>query len=312
LAVASKRRVVVNSPGRRRSKSRRRNLSDKQIAIFGSKQQKAALKRRRSMARSNSHRKRSNSVQRTIHRAKSYSRRKSHRRKNPGDILSLVLNPGGTKKGKSMAAPKRRKYRSSDRRHNRRRRSASNPHRRRRHHSYGHRSNPMRRHRRIRRRNAGGATGGLQSNMMMLVAGAAGFFGSKVLTQAVMGASNTGVVGYFGNAIATGGLALVAYMLKFKKAAAAILAGGVLQIAARAVTDYTPFGQFTSSLGVGDYQMQSFVTPQRLVDPLGSAQIEIPPAWAPQVVTTAAPPGGVHGYNRTGGGTYSGGGLYAT
>lgn len=149
-------------------------------------------------------------------------------------------------------------------------------------------------------------------NIVFLVAGAAGFFGSKVLTQAVMGASNTGVVGYFGNAIATGALALVAYMLKMKNAAAAILAGGVLQIAARAVTDYTPFGQFTSSLGVGDYQMQSFVTPQRLKDPLGSAEIEIPPGWAPQVIQGAAPPGGVHGFNRTGGGLYSGGGLYAT
>jgi len=149
--------------------------------------------------------------------------------------------------------------------------------------------------------------------MMMLVGGAAGFFGSKALTQAVMGASNVGVAGYFGNAVATGGLALVAYMLKFRKEAAAILAGGVLQIIARAVTDYTPFGQFTSSLGVGDYQMQAFATPQRLKDPLNSAEIEIPTGWgAPVVVSTAQPPGGVHGFNRNGGGLYTGGGLYAT
>jgi hypothetical protein len=150
--------------------------------------------------------------------------------------------------------------------------------------------------------------------MVFLVAGATGFFGSKVLTQAVMGASNTGVVGYFGNAIATGALALVAYMLKWKNAAGAILAGGVLQIAARAVTDYTPFGSVASSLGVGDYQVQNFVTPQRLVAPLDSAQIQIPAGWGapPVAIQTAAPPAGMTGFNRTGGGTYSGGGLYAS
>lgn len=149
--------------------------------------------------------------------------------------------------------------------------------------------------------------------MMLLVGGAVGFFGSKALTQAVMGASNTGMVGYFGNAVATGVLSFAAYMLKFRREAGAILAGGVLQIIARAVSDYTPFGQFTSSLGVGDYQMQAFATPQRLKDPLNSAEIEIPTGWgAPVVVSTATPPGGVHSYNRTGGGLYSGGGLYAS
>ena len=35
----------------------------------------------------------------------------------------------------------------------------------------------------------------------------------------------------------------------------------------------------TSQLGVGDYQMQNFVTPQRLQDPLNSAAIEIPSGW---------------------------------
>jgi hypothetical protein len=151
--------------------------------------------------------------------------------------------------------------------------------------------------------------------MMFLVAGATGFFGSKVLTQAVMGSSNTGFIGYFGNAASTAALALVAYMLKWKSAAGAILAGGVLQIAARALTDYTPFGKVTAQLGVGDYQVQNFVTPQRLVAPLDSARIEIPSGWgAPPavVVNGAAPPAGMTGFNRTGGGTYSGGGLYAS
>jgi hypothetical protein len=147
---------------------------------------------------------------------------------------------------------------------------------------------------------------------VFLLAGAGGYFGSKMLTQIAMGAANTGMAGYFGNAIATAALALTAYMFKMKKAAGAIVAGGVLQIAARALTDSTAFGKLTSSLGVGDYQMQSFVTPQRLKDPLNSAEIEIPPGWAPTVIQTAAAPAGMHGYNRNGGGLYSGGGLYAS
>jgi hypothetical protein len=133
-----------------------------------------------------------------------------------------------------------------------------------------------------------------------------------MLTQIAMGSANTGMAGYFGNAIATAALALTAYMFKMRKAAGAIVAGGAIQIVARALADSTAFGKLTSSLGVGDYQMQSFVTPQRLKDPLNSAEIEIPPGWAPTVIQTAAAPAGMHGYNRNGGGLYSGGGLYAS
>lgn len=155
--------------------------------------------------------------------------------------------------------------------------------------------------------------GSLKQNSIFLLAGAAGFFGTKLLTQAVMGPSNTGVAGYFGNAVATAGLALLAYLLKFKRASAAIVAGGVLQVLARVVTDQTPFGKFTSALGVGDYQMQSYVTPQRLTDPLGSAEVEIPPGWAPKVIQSAAAPAGHAGYsgNIPGGGLYSPRGLYS-
>lgn len=155
--------------------------------------------------------------------------------------------------------------------------------------------------------------GGLKQNLLFLGAGAVGFFGSKLLTQAVMQDRNTGMAGYIGNAVASGGLALFLSMFRAtRKFAGPVLAGGVLQIAFRAMVDKTPFGQLTSKLGVGDYQMQSFVTPQRLKHPLDSAEIEIPPGWAPQIVQSAGVPGGVRGYNRDGGGTYSGGGMYAT
>lgn len=151
--------------------------------------------------------------------------------------------------------------------------------------------------------------------MFMLLGGGVGFFGSKALTQMAMGSANTGAMGYLGNAIATAGLSLVAWVFKQRKVSGAILAGGLLQIIARAITDNTPFGGLMTQAGMGDYQMQNFVTPQRLVDPLNSAQIEVPAGWgAPPavVVAGAAPPGGMHGYSRTGGGLYSGGGLYAS
>lgn len=163
--------------------------------------------------------------------------------------------------------------------------------------------------------------------MMLAVAAFGGFFGSKILTQMVMQSNNTGPVGYLGNAIATAGLAIVTAMFPpTKKLTTMVLAGGAIQIIARIVSDNTSVGQVLSSSGMGDYQMQNFVTPQRLVDPLGSAQIEIPTGWgsaAPIAIQTAAPPGapapaptshpGVSGYNTQGFGSsmYSPQGLYS-
>jgi hypothetical protein len=163
----------------------------------------------------------------------------------------------------------------------------------------------------------------VKQGMMFAVGAGVGFFGSKLLTQAVMGASNTGATGYLGNAVATAGLAVTAHMFRGvlgRNAGLAVLSGGILQLLARILTDQTPFGQLTSALGVGDYQMQNFVTPQRLVDPLGSAQIEIPSGWgAPPVVAVASNGAPAHmlkgasGYNTQGFGSslYSPQGLYS-
>ena len=158
--------------------------------------------------------------------------------------------------------------------------------------------------------------------ILFLVGGGAGFFGSKMITQAIMRSSNTGVVGYVGNAAVTAGLALIAHMIPpTRKFSTPILAGGVLQIIFRALMDNTQIGTVLSSSGMGDYQMQNFVTPQRLVAPLDSAQIEIPTGWgspAPIAISTAAPPGApaphaMSGYNTQGFGhsMYSPQGLYS-
>lgn len=161
----------------------------------------------------------------------------------------------------------------------------------------------------------------MKQGIVFTIGAGVGFFGSKALTQTIMGANNTGMPGYLGNALVTAGLAVAAAMLKGilgTQASIAVLSGGVLQLIMRVITDKTPFGSFTSQLGVGDYQMQSFVTPQRLRDPLGSAEIEIPAGWAPTVVASSAPPRaiaapGVSGYNTMGfgRGLYSPAGLYS-
>src|ERR1700723_689857 len=121
-------------------------MSAKQIKYFGTSAQKARLRNRRRATNS------TKAVRKTVSRARTYHRpRKSSARKNPGDILSLVLNPGG-RKGKNMAASRRRS-RSSGRRSNYRR-NRRNPvrtnHRRRRRNM---KANPVRTNHRRRRRN---------------------------------------------------------------------------------------------------------------------------------------------------------------
>jgi len=164
--------------------------------------------------------------------------------------------------------------------------------------------------------------GGFQHDIMQAIAAFGGYFGSKLATQLVMGSGNTGVAGYMGNAAATAALAIIAGVFPpTKKLVTMVVAGGAIQIIARVLSDNTAFGTLTSQLGVGDYQMQNFVTPQRLQDPLNSAAIEIPSGWgaAPAVVVSSnAPPGatpahGTSGYASAGmgRGLYSPAGIYS-
>jgi hypothetical protein len=326
MAFAAKRRVVVNAGRRRRRTNARRKLSAKQIRFFGTPAQKAALKNSRK-------RKRNASARTTMRRARKTfgtRHRRRTRAKNPGDILSLTLNPG---KGRTMARARRR---SSGRRRNyRRRRAVSNPRRRRYSMRHHHRTNPRRRnytHHRRRHHNrrnpsSRGMGMSLKQGIMFTVGAGVGYFGSKALTQAVMGSNNTGVSGYLGNALTTAGLAVAAHMFRGvlgPSAGIAVASGGLLQLVARIISDNTPLGSTLQSLGLGDYQVQNFVTPQRLVDPLNSAQIEIPSGWGappPVAIQTAAAPGapmpaagaGMHGYNTQGFGRslYSSAGLYS-
>ena len=230
--------------------------------------------------------------------------RAGHRRKrNPGaEILGFVLGPAGNpgrKKGGSMAKRRRRNRgvwtgrglspRSFRRKavHRRRRTNRkSNPGLRAMHRNRstrrGRRNPGVSRIRRMnrhhRRRNPGDSgIGAMFTNAVFVIVGA---LGSKLGAQAFLGTNNVGVVGYAGNA-ATGAVLwfLAEKVMKNRNAANGILAGTIVQIILRVINDYTPFGSYVANLGMGDYQMQSFVTPQVLVNPMQNANIQIPPGW---------------------------------
>ena len=151
------------------------------------------------------------------------------------------------------------------------------------------RSNPGVRHHHRRRRNPGDiGIGPMLTNAVFVIVGA---LGSKLGAQAVLGTNNVGVVGYAGNA-ATGAVLwfLAEKVMKNRNAANGIIAGTLVQIILRVINDYTPFGSYVSSLGMGDYQMQSFVTPQILVDPWRNADIQIPNGWGAQAPRQIAAP----------------------
>ena len=190
--------------------------------------------------------------------------------------------------------------------------------RRRRHHTRSnrrrhHRRNPgsvsrfnrRHRHRRNYRRNPGGVGRAVDLGMTALFT-IIGAVGSKLGTQMLLGSNNVGLMGYAGNAAVGGVLWFVAEKFVHNKAAAnGMIAGTAVQIVIRLINDYTPFGQYVSNLGVGDYQAQAFVTPQVLVDPYNSAQIQIPAGWGTGAPAVAA------GVSGLGGSVYDGSGnLY--
>lgn len=222
--------------------------------------------------------------------------RKKKRSRNPGEILGFVLGPAGNPGRKRGNMAKTKANRGKKRHYAKHHRA--NPGRRmnRGHHKHGHRrrSNPgIIRHRRHHRRNPGfgGEAGAIFTNAVFVIVGA---LGSKLGAQAILGTNNVGIMGYAGNA-ATGAVLwfLADKWLKNKAAASGIIAGTMVQIILRVINDYTPFGSYVANLGMGDYQMQSFVTPQVLVNPWKNANIAIPNGWGqgapPPMSATAGP-----------------------
>jgi hypothetical protein len=248
-------------------------------------------------------------------KAKSKSGGGSHRRQNLGEIIGFTLGNPGRKVG-SMAVKKAKKKSASHRpKGYGLSKYKSNPGR----HGGMHVTKYKKRH------NVGGSggLGPLVTNAVFVIIGA---LGSKLGAQAVLGANNVGLIGYAANAAAGGALWFLTEKVMHNRAAASgVIAGTLVQIILRIINDYTPFGSYVAQLGMGDYQMQSFVTPQVLVDPWNSAEIAIPDGWGaapPPMLTAAGGPnaGGANvmgkmaaaaGVPPGGGGGLSGGGLYS-
>ena len=123
-----------------------------------------------------------------------------------------------------------------------------------------------------------------------------GLVGSRLLTQMVLGANNTGVWGYAGNAAAGAALAALAHMAsKNPRVTNGIIVGTAAGIVARLFQDYTPFGSYLTQAGFGDYAgggghgvglylESNAVLPQRYVNAANSAMVQIPKGWAPTTV----------------------------
>ena len=272
--------------GNKMAKSRRK-MSAKQIKHFGTRRQKAALKARRSAphrarTRSNppkgggrvisgygstvmngARKRRRNPGNHKIVINSARKRRKSTvKRRNPTPmILSWAAgNPAKRSKTVARTRSRRRKTYATAKRSNAGRRRRANP-KRIMHHRR--RSNPA----------------GLGRPMDWLQGGAgviAGVVGTRALPQMLLGASNTGVMGYGANAVAAVGLGFLTHMLfpRNPVLVTSVIAGGFAGLLSRIIADQTPFGAQLSLTGLGDhgfglYQKSNFATPQRLVAPRG-------------------------------------------
>lgn len=206
--------------------SKRRRLTPKQIkAGFGGKRRQAAAKRRKPAA----------AHHHTV-------AKKRATRPNLGKIISFTL----PKESNTVAKTKR---------------NTAKMHNKPAVHLIA-KKNPTHSKRTTKRNPSMGDLTGLVSSAVFTIAGAVG---SKYLTQTVLSTSNTGITGYFGNLVSALALSWgVKSIMKNDKAAAAVLSGGIVQIVLRLIADYTPFGQYTSNLGMGDYLAQNFAVPQRL------------------------------------------------
>jgi hypothetical protein len=301
MAEVQRKRTLVNPARRRKRRNRaRRKMTAKQIRHFGTKRQKAALKASRKRKRTNRarrHAPRTNAAPRRSRRARRAARpkhRRRTRRANPGGIVEVALNPAPRRRKKVAATRKRRRKSHSRRRSNvrHRRNPAPMTHRRRRR-STGHRRN----RRRSVRRNP--SMGGVSNLIVQAAYAVGGAVGSKYLTQMVLGAANTGYVGYAANLAASfvGGK-LVGMFTRNKAAENSVILGGVIMTLVRFLSDQTPLGETLKTAGFGDYEASTWLSPARYIDAAKSAAVDIPTALRPQIMAAK-------GMAGMGGGTYA-------
>jgi hypothetical protein len=243
------------------------------------KKRNPARKRRR--ARANVRRRRSNSHARTVvvnprrrraAKARKNSRpRRRTRRSNPGEELILMANP-------------RRRRASRNRRRNR----MSNPRRRTR------RSNPgprLRRSTRRHNRRRNPSSGDIFNALKMIIAGGAGAIVSPMVSNTVLGANNTGMMGYAGNIAVGGVLAYVTHLLtKSKDLASAVLVGATASTIVRIYNDNVgPLHADPATGTLSAYENTGFALPSvSYPDPTGTGMVAVQPPFATQIPTVSA------------------------
>ena len=266
MAFAVRETAIANPASRASGKKKRRknmaarHLSAKQIkAGFGGKRRRAALKTKR-------HNPRTAATRTAPKRHRASTQRKPARKQNLGEVVSILLpgmvgNPARRKGRKTMAATKRRstKRATGQRNAGSRRKTFMKVSRR-----HARRSNP----------------GQVTEYAKLGLAIVGGAVGSKMATQLILSASNTGWMGYLGNLVAT--LALgwgASKAFKDKMISQGVVGGGIAQLAVRIISDQTPYGSYLAGAGVGDYQASAFLTPQRMLDARNNASLQ-QPNWA--------------------------------
>lgn len=288
LSNSGKRRTIKRraiSAKRKNPSTKKRKLSPKQIAIFGTARQKAALRsskaRKRNAGVYSNRKSKKAAIKRGVsgpvyHRyVKAKLKAKRAKKRNVGEIVSIALsglNPGKKRNSGTMATRRRRRARrnsgtvygrsfsrtkiSKRKRKNpgvrRRRRTvrASAPVRRRR--RTARRANPMfrvRRVRRIGRRRNAGISSVFSGGIIMKAAGViGGAVATRYLTQMALGGNNTGYVGYLGNAVTAWALSWATKkVLKNNDLGNNVLLGGLVSTVLRIIQDKTPYGQYVTS-----------------------------------------------------------------
>lgn len=285
MAVTVGKSYRLANPGRvKRRKSnptKKRKLSPKQIAIFGTARQKAVLRAKRSRTRNAgkfSLRKTKKNYKKTgVVRTKPFKKisqvhgrlRRKARRKNIGEIVSISLaglgNPGKKRRTSNMAAKRRRKARknygtvvgrsfSHTKVGKRKARKNSGVTRRRRRTTAAHRTTRRRRGnpgvyrvRRVHRRGnpgIGGITGGIIGKALGVIGGA---IATKYLTQFVLQGNNMSWVGYAGNAASAVALGWAAKKVtKSQEFGNSVMVGGLAATALRMLQDMTPIGNYVN------------------------------------------------------------------
>lgn len=104
-------------------------------------------------------------------------------------------------------------------------------------------------------------------------------------------------MGYLANAASTALLAFAAHLAAPRNNVlkASVIAGGAASIISRVIQDYTLLGSYSSSVGLGDYLVSNFLTPQYLTNGMQNANLLNPGGSTAPVNVSGAGVGDIYG-----------------